>query len=257
MKRLAIFAVIAGLVCGSALAQAKKQGSTAAKTAPAKKAATPGAAFNPALLKPASLNATAPAEYEVKFTTAKGDFVIKVTRAWSPQGADRFYNLVKNRFYDGAAFFRVITGFMVQFGISAHPPVSAAWHEANIPDDTVKASNKRGFISFATSGPNSRTTQVFINFGDNARLDAMGFSPFGEVTQGMDVVDAIYAGYGEGAPRGNGPSQDRMQAEGRKYLEADFAKLDTIKTTSIVGPAPAATAPAKKASAKKAPAKKS
>jgi len=258
MKRIACTVMVASLwMCSLAVAQTKTQKTAPAKGAPAKKAAAPAAAFNPALLRPATLNAAAPAEYEAKFVTTKGEFVIKVTRAWSPLGADRFYNLVKNGFYNGAAFFRVVSGFMVQFGISAHPEVSTPWREAKINDDPVKGSNKRGFISFAMAGPNTRTTQVFINFVDNGRLDAMGFSPFGEVTQGMEIVDALYAGYGEGAPRGNGPDQGRMQAEGRKYLEAGFPQLDTIKSAAIVSPAPPAAPAAKKAPAKKAPAKKS
>ena len=248
------------VMSGWATAQTKAPASAQTK-APAKKAAAPAAAFKPALLNPASLKAQAPAEFEAKFVTTKGDFVIKVTRELSPNGADRFYNLVRNGFYDGAAFFRVIPGFMAQFGISAHPQVSAAWREARIPDDPIKASNKRGFISFAKPGaPNARTTQVFINFGDNSRLDSGGFSPFGEVTQGMEVVDSIHAGYGDGAPSGNGPNQGRIQAEGRAYLEKDFPQLDSIKSATIISPAPASPAtkaPAKKSPAPKAPAKKS
>src|SRR6202165_968178 len=131
----------------------------------------------------------APASYKVKFDTSKGTFVVQVTRAWAPQGADRFYNLVKNGFYDNVRFFRVISGFMVQFGINGTPAVMAAWRNAQIPDDPVTQSNKRGMITFATSGPNSRTTQVFINFADNSRLDSTGFAPFGQVVSGMNVVD--------------------------------------------------------------------
>ena len=132
-------------------------------------------------------------------------------RDWAPNGADRFYNLVKNGFYDNDRFFRVITGFMVQFGINGDPKLSAVWREARIKDDPVKQSNSRGFITFATAGPNTRTTQVFINFADNSALDNQGFAPFGQVVSGMNVVDALYADYGEGAPRGRGPAQDRIQ----------------------------------------------
>ena len=185
------------------------------------------------LADPAALTEKAPASYKVKFDTSKGVVVIQVNRDWAPNGADRFYNLVKNGFYDEARFFRVISGFMVQFGINGDPKVSAQWRSANIPDDPVKQSNKRGFITFATSGPNSRTTQVFINFGDNAGLDRQGFSPFGQVTTGMNVVDMLHSGYGEGAPQGRGPSQGRIQAEGNAYLTKDFQNLDFVRKATI------------------------
>ena len=152
----------------------------------------------------------------------------------APQGADRFYNLVKSGFYDNTRFFRVISGFMVQFGIHGDPSVAAAWRNARIPPDPVKQSNKRGYITYAMAGtPDSRTTQLFINFGDNARLDASGFAPFGEVVSGMDVVEKIYSAYGEGAPSGTGPEQGRIQAEGNAYLTKDFPKMDYIKTARI------------------------
>ena len=186
------------------------------------------------LLNPASLKEQAPAVFKVKFTTAQGDFVVEVTRAWAPLGADRFYNLVKYHFFDAAAFFRVIPGFMAQFGISARPEVNRAWERATIKDDPGTQSNTRGMITFATAGPNTRTTQIFINYGDNSNLNSMGFSPFGKVTEGMEVVDKLYGGYGDGAPEGNGPNQDRLQKEGRTYLEKDFPKLDAIKTAVIV-----------------------
>lgn len=173
--------------------------------------------------------------------------MVQVTRAWAPLGADRFYNLVKNGFYTDASFFRVIPGFMVQFGLSAKPSISEKWSHAVIPDDPVTQSNKRGYITFATAGPNTRTTQVFINFGDNSRLDSEGFAPFGQVVEGMDVVDKLYSGYGEGAPQGSGPDQGQIQAKGKAYLDGDFPKLDSIKTAVIVPPAPAA--PAKKPAA--------
>jgi len=185
------------------------------------------------LKSPAALTEQAPATYTVNFDTTKGPIVITVHRDWAPNGADRFYNLVKNGFYDDVRFFRVIDGFMAQFGIHGNPAISAAWRPANIKDDPVKQSNKRGFLTFATGGPNTRTTQLFINFGDNAGLDKQGFSPIGEVTKGMDVVDKLYNGYGEGAPRGKGPDQGRLQAEGNAYLAKDFPKLDYIKTATI------------------------
>lgn len=154
-------------------------------------------------------------------------------REWAPNGADRFYNLVKSGFYNDARFFRVIDGFMVQFGISGNPDLSAVWREARIPDDQVKQSNTRGTVTFATAGPNTRTTQVFINFGDNAGLDGQGFSPFGKVVSGMDVVDAFFKGYGEGAPRGRGPNQGLVQQQGNAYLITQFPKLDYIKKATI------------------------
>src|ERR1700693_1457523 len=185
------------------------------------------------LTNPDSLNEKAPAVFKVKFDTSRGAFVVEVHRDWAPNGADRFYNLVKNGFYDNARFFRVISGFMVQFGIHGDPKIWSVWREARIKDDPVKQSNGRGYITFATAGPNTRTTQVFINFADNAALDRQGFAPFGKVVSGMTVVDALYADYGEGAPRGRGPSQDRIQREGNAYLTAEFANLDYIKKATI------------------------
>ena len=190
---------------------------------------------SPALTNPSKARADAPAVFKVKFETTKGDVVIQVHREWSPNGADRFYNLIKVGYFKDIAFFRVVNGFMAQFGIHGDPKVSKAWKAANIPDDPVKQSNKRGFVTFATAGPNTRTTQLFINYTDrNARLDGMGFSPFGKVIQGMEVIDALYNGYGEGAPRGGGPAQDRIQNEGNRYLKASFPKLDYIKNASLV-----------------------
>jgi peptidyl-prolyl cis-trans isomerase A (cyclophilin A) len=186
------------------------------------------------LSNPASLNEKAPATYKVKFDTSKGSFVVEVHRDWAPNGADRFYNLVKNGFYNDARFFRVISGFMVQFGINGNPQISKVWRDANIKDDPVKASNKRGMITFATAGPDTRTTQVFINFGDNAGLDDQGFAPFGQVISGMDAVDALYAEYGEGAPQGHGPNQGVVQSMGNAYLAKAFPKLDYIKTATIL-----------------------
>jgi peptidyl-prolyl cis-trans isomerase A (cyclophilin A) len=190
-------------------------------------------AMSQALMNPASLTEQAPPVYKAKFDTSKGSFEIQVHRDWAPAGADRFYNLVKNGFFDNTRFFRVVSGFMVQFGLNGDPSVSAQWRQARIRDDQVKQSNTRGMVTFATAGPNTRTTQVFINFGDNNRLDGMGFAPFGQVVTGMNVVDALYSGYGEGAPGGNGPEQGRVQQEGNAYLTKDFAKLDYIKKATI------------------------
>jgi peptidyl-prolyl cis-trans isomerase A (cyclophilin A) len=215
-------------------------GVSAQTPAPAAKAAS----FDPALLQPAMLKAKAPEEFNVKFETTAGAFSIKVTRAWAPNGADRFYNLVQHHFYDGAAFFRVLSGFMAQFGLSPYPEVNAAWEHATIKDDPLVQSNRRGYVTFATAGPNTRTTQLFINFGNNSGLDHQGFTPFGVVTDGMDTVDKLYASYGEGAPEGHGPNQALIGSRGREYLAKSFPKLDTISSATIAPAAPAA-APAK------------
>lgn len=186
------------------------------------------------LLNPQSLTEQAPAVFRAKIETTKGDFVIEVHRDWAPKGADRFYNLVKNGYYDNNRFFRVIAGFMAQFGLNGDPKVTAAWREAAIQDDRPTKSNTRGMVSFAMAGPNTRTTQLFINYGDNSRLDGQGFAPFGQVMTGMEIVDKLYSGYGEGAPRGSGPSQQRIMQEGNTYLEKDFPKLDYIKKAALV-----------------------
>ncbi|MSP63443.1 MAG: peptidylprolyl isomerase [Myxococcales bacterium] len=177
----------------------------------------------------------APAEYKVKMSTSKGDFVIEVHRDWGPVGADRFYNLVKIGYFREIAFFRVIKGFMVQFGIHGDPKMNQAWKSAHIPDDPpIRPGNTRGMVSFATAGPGTRTTQLFINYGDNSNLDSMGFVPIGKVASGMDVVDALEGIYGEGTPRGNGPDQGRLQAEGSTYLNASFPKMDYLKSAALV-----------------------
>ena len=207
----------------------------AAATPDAAPAAAAAAGKAPAaLLDPSKLTAKAPGKYKVKFATTKGDFIVEVHRDWAPLGADRFFNLVKNGYFDDTRFFRVVKGFMVQWGIHGEPAVNTVWREARIDDDPVKQSNKKGYITFATAGPNTRTTQVFINFVDNNRLDGMGFAPFGKVVKGMDVVDNLNGEYGEGAPAGRGPSQPRMQSEGNAYLQQEFAKLDHIKSAKIV-----------------------
>jgi peptidyl-prolyl cis-trans isomerase A (cyclophilin A) len=194
--------------------------------------AAPALAQSP-LSNPASLREQAPATYKARFDTSKGVFVVEVTRAWAPKGADRFYNLVKSGYYDNVRFFRVISGFMVQFGIHGDPAIMANWRTAQIPDDPVTQSNTRGMITFATAGPNTRTSQVFINFADNARLDQSGFAPFGKVVSGMNVVDSLNAEYGEGAPRGRGPDQGRLQSEGNAYLTKEFSRMDYIKKATI------------------------
>ena len=192
------------------------------------------AASNPALANPAALNEKAPETYRARFTTSKGDFVIEVTRAWAPHGADRFYNLVANGFFDDCRFFRVVYGFIAQFGIHGDPALNSVWRNARIPDDPVQQSNKRGYVTFATAGPDTRTTQVFINFADhNSDLDGQGFAPFGTVVEGMDVVSKLFGGYGESAPKGHGPDQNRLQKEGNAYLAKSFPKLDYIKKASI------------------------
>jgi peptidyl-prolyl cis-trans isomerase A (cyclophilin A) len=223
-------------VCGASFAQTKS--TTATKSTTPAKAAAP--ARN--LLDPSTLKATAPAVYKVKFTTTQGDVLIQVTRAWAPLGADRFYNLVRAKFYDGCAFFRVKSGFMAQFGISPDPKVTAAWNGQNLRDDPVKESNKRGFLTFATAGPNTRTTQLFISTGDNSFLDPQGFSPFGEVIEGMDLVDKFYDGYGLN------PDSGSIQQLGRPWVVKNMPKVDSIKTAVIVPLTPPATkAPAPKA----------
>jgi peptidyl-prolyl cis-trans isomerase A (cyclophilin A) len=184
-----------------------------------------------ALLAPKKLTEKAPDTYKVKFDTTRGAFTVTVTRAWAPLGADRFYNLVKHHFYDNAAFFRVVPGFVVQFGISPTPAVSAAWKHTEIKDDSVAQTNKRGSVTFATAGPNTRTTQVFINLKDNPRLDGMGFAPFGVVDgNGMNVVEMMYEGYGDNA----GPDQDQLEKQGDPYLKKGWPKLDYIKSASLV-----------------------
>ncbi len=188
----------------------------------------------PELLDPAGATEQAPDAFTVKLETTQGDVLIDVHRDWSPHGADRFYNLVKVGYYDDTAFFRVIGGFMAQVGIHGDPRVNAAWRPAQIQDDPVVETNTRGRVTFAkSSAPNSRTTQFFISFKDNSNLDAMGFSPFGEV-QDMAVVDKLYKGYGEGAPRGRGPNQGKAQMGGNAYFHAEFPKLDYIVKASVV-----------------------
>ncbi len=187
------------------------------------------------LMTPAKLNEKAPDAFKVKVTTTKGDFTIECTRAWAPNGVDRFYNLVKAGYFTDIAMFRAIAGFMVQFGIHGNPDISAAWRDAKIQDDKSGVqSNTAGMVTFAMGGPNTRTTQMFINFGNNARLDSSGFPPVGKVTEGMDVVNKINTEYGEGAPSGRGPGQGKVQSEGNAYLKKNFPNLDYIKSATLV-----------------------
>lgn len=179
------------------------------------------------LTNPASLNEKAPEQFLAKFETSKGPFVVRVERAWAPLGADRFYNLVKNGFFDENRFFRIVPNFIVQFGISGDPKVAAVWEAARIADDPVMRSNTAGYLTFATAGPNTRTTQLFINFGQNSSLDSQGFAPFGRVTEGMDVVTKLFAGYGER------PDQGMIQRSGNAYLKSQFPNLDYIKKATI------------------------
>jgi peptidyl-prolyl cis-trans isomerase A (cyclophilin A) len=169
----------------------------------------------------------APAIFKIRFVTTKGEFVVEVAREWAPNGADRVHQLVTAGFYDRVKFFRAISGFMVQFGINGDPATTRTWTNARIPDDPVRESNRRGQITFATSGPNSRTTQIFINLVDNRRLDTAGFAPFGQVISGLEVVDSLYTGYGED------PDQGRISREGNAYLERDFPRLDAVLSATI------------------------
>lgn len=231
-----IAAAVSALLLAGAASAAEKPVKTkdAAKkktTAAAKFAAGPD---KTKLLDPSSLSATAPDVFKVRFDTSKGPFVVEVHRDWSPNGADRLYNLVTNGFYDDVRFFRVVSGFMAQFGLHSDPAVTKAWKPALIEDDPVAQSNVRGTVTFAMRGPDTRTTQLFINYVDNARLDRMGFSPVGQVVEGMDVVDSLYGGYGEGAPRGRGPDQNRIMEEGNEYLSKNFPDLDFVKSARVV-----------------------
>jgi peptidyl-prolyl cis-trans isomerase A (cyclophilin A) len=220
---------VAGSLSAATGCKKNEGASTSAATAAIK------AAPKPSLERPETLSEKAPDLFRAKFATSKGDFVIEVHRDWAPQGADRFFNLVKTGYYNDTRFFRVISGFMAQIGIHGKPELNAIWREQRIPDDPVTKSNLRSFVTFATGGPNTRTTQFFINFADsNARLDSMGFAPFGQVVSGMNVVDALYADYGEGAPQGRGPSQNRLQTEGNAYLARDFPQLDFVKEATVL-----------------------
>ncbi|MBW7933784.1 MAG: peptidylprolyl isomerase [Gemmatimonadaceae bacterium] len=183
---------------------------------------------------PTTLDAVAPDSFTVRFATTRGDFFLKVHRDWSPRGADRIYWLVNHRFYDGVRFFRVVPNFVVQFGLHGDTAVNRAWKDRRFADDTVRRGNVRGTLSFATGGPNTRTTQLFINLKDNQRLDPLGFSVVAQVVAGMSVVDSLYQGYGDGPPRGKGPSQATMASEGEAYLAREFPNLDKIVSARVV-----------------------
>jgi peptidyl-prolyl cis-trans isomerase A (cyclophilin A) len=232
---------------------APKSGGAAQGTT-AKKTPSTARAYDRALLRPALLKDKAPEEYKVKFVTTRGEFTISVTRAWAPLGADRFYNLVKHHFYDNASVFRAVPDFVAQFGISAYPAVTKAWKGTDIKDDPVTQSNKKGYITFATTpNPNSRSTQVFFNLKDNTFLDSRGFAPFGVVDgDGMKVVEMFYDQYGDKA----GIDQGRIETEGKAYLDKDFPKLDTIKSATLLTSAPATASkpvPPKRATTTKKP----
>jgi peptidyl-prolyl cis-trans isomerase A (cyclophilin A) len=186
------------------------------------------------LLTPTNDSAAAPDSFRVAFQTNKGTFTVRAVRAWAPRGVDRFHYLVENGYYDGNKFFRVLPGFVVQFGISGNPAVNDVWKERAIQDDPVRESNRPGYVTFATGGPNTRTTQLFVNLRDNRRLDGMGFSPIGRVVEGMSVVESLYGGYGEGAPSGRGPEQSRIEREGNDYLTRLYPQLDSIVRARVV-----------------------
>src|SRR5258707_6447439 len=224
-----------------------KSGATGQGTTTKKGPATVTRTYDRALLKPALLKDKAPEQYKVKFVTTRGEFTLDVTRSWAPIDADRFYHLLKHHFYDNASIFRVVPGFVAQFGISAYPAVTTAWKGTDIKDDPVTQTNKKGYITFATAGPNTRTTQVFINLVDNARLDRMGFAPFGVVEgDGRKVVEMFYDQYGDNS----GPDQGKIETEGKPYVDKGWPKLDTIKSATLLTSTPAAasksTTPAKK-----------
>lgn len=216
-----------------------KPSSSSSSVAPAASADKPtkssGRDGNDPLFHPDKATLTAPDKFRVEFVTTKGNFIIEVTRAWSPHGADRFFNLVKLGFYDGITFHRAVADFMVQFGIHPEPAVNGAWYKAFIPDDPVIESNRRSYVTFAHAGKDSRTTQIFISYVDKQRrLDKDGFSPFGKIVEGMNVVDSLYKGYGDLGPKGKGPNASRVQREGQPYLDAEFPKLDAIKQARVL-----------------------
>lgn len=186
------------------------------------------------LREPDTVVETAPDTFVVRFETTQGPFSVQFIRSWAPRGADRVYYLVKSGFYDSTRFFRVLPRFVAQWGAHGNPDINRVWETRTFPDDPVRQSNVRGTVSFATAGPNTRTTQLFVNLAGNARLDRLGFTPVGRVIGGLaQVVDSLYSGYGEGPPRGRGPDQDKLAAQGNIYLQRDFPRLDYILTTQI------------------------
>jgi peptidyl-prolyl cis-trans isomerase A (cyclophilin A) len=244
---VAVLVFAALIVAGPAMGTPAQTPAPAQKAAPktggagqgttTKKTPATARAYDRALLRPALLKDKSPEQYKVKFVTTRGEFTVDVTRAWAPLGADRFYTLVKHHFFDNASVFRVVPSFVAQFGISAYPAVTTAWKGTDIKDDPVTQSNKRGYITFATAGPNTRTTQVFINLKDNTSLDRQGFAPFGVVEgDGMKVVEMFYDQYGDKA----GPEQGRIESQGKPYIDKGWPKLDTIKSATLLTSAPAA-----------------
>ena len=197
-----------------------------------KPAPPPADTATPAPPPPAATTVTAPAEFKVRLETSKGPIVIQLHRDWAPNGVDRVFQLVEEGYYNDVRFFRYVPGFVVQFGMHGDPATNAKWASQQLTDDPVKQSNKRGTVTFAAQSiPNTRTTQLFINLQDNSNpLDGMGFAPIGEVVEGMSVVEKLYSGYGE-APSGQQP---RIAAEGNAFLNANFPKLDFIKTATVV-----------------------
>jgi peptidyl-prolyl cis-trans isomerase A (cyclophilin A) len=195
----------------------------------------------------------APAQFYAKLNTSKGDVMVEVVREWAPRGADRFYELVNAGFYDGSRFYRVLRGFAAQFGISKDVKANELWRQLLLPDDPVKQSNRRGYLSFATRGPSTRSTQVFINLRDNRNLDGRGFAPFGRVVEGLEIVDKLYAGYGEVMTLGgSGPDPAKLEAIGDEYAERSFPRLDLINSAKVIEYTPKAEpAAAKKAAAAK------
>ncbi len=230
----------AAAALGAALASAGLAACAGRRPAPSR---LPAALVSP---DPRQERAAAPDTFDVRFETSRGPFVVRVARAWAPRGADRLYYLVRNGYYTDARFFRVLPRFVAQWGAAADPRVNRVWETRTIPDDPVRRGNARGTVSFATAGPNTRTTQIFVNLVNNFRLDRLGFTPVGRVVEGMEVVDSLHSGYGEGPPAGRGPDQDRMAAEGNAYLEREFPKLDFVRSAAVVraayGPRPAAGA---------------
>jgi peptidyl-prolyl cis-trans isomerase A (cyclophilin A) len=176
----------------------------------------------------------APDVFRVRFETSRGPFVVEAHHAWSPWGVDRFYYLVRHQFYDSTRFFRVLPGYIAQFGINGDPQIAASWKERLFPDDTVPhQSNSRGRISFASAGPQTRNTQLFVNLRNNPSLN-QSYAPIGEIVEGMNVVDSLWSGYGDGPPGGRGPDQSRIFAEGNQYIVREFPKLDYVKTARVV-----------------------
>ncbi|HSW28498.1 MAG TPA: peptidylprolyl isomerase [Longimicrobiales bacterium] len=229
-RRSSTFALLvaASLVgaCGGGEPQEQAAPQEAAQAAPAVDPASP-------LFTPATLTESAPETYRVRFETSAGAIVVQVNKAWAPNGADRFYNLVKNGYYDDTRFYRVVEGFMAQFGLKGINAIDQAWRDASFPDDPFTQSNKRGTITFAHAGPNTRTTQVFFNFKDNTHLDESGFTPFGEVVEGLDIMDKIYAGYGELPPAGKGPDYAKAWVQGNAYLDENFPEMTKVLSATL------------------------